>query len=104
MGTTNLEAADTKLPIIDGTNPPCVLRDFLLGFLRRLNFLCFLVFLVLRLPPVILIDGRTVELDIPNKSRPALTVAVVIELGLKKDNGHAVAPPLDLFLHNILSI
>ena len=128
MGTINLEAAATKLPIIDGTNPPRDLRDLWgLWDLRDLRDLWDLrdtslryaaliraahaafnarvarrailswtlrdaVFDLrvghrgalrdLRSPPDIVIAGRTIELDTPNKSRPALTEDKT-ELGLK---------------------
>jgi len=81
MGTINLEAAATKLPIIDGTNPPRDLRIFLVR-LVRLGFLALRDLLVLRLPPVVLIAGRTIEDAAPNKLIPA-PLDGVTAVGLK---------------------
>jgi hypothetical protein len=84
MGTINLEAAATKLPIIDGTNPPRDLRVFLVRLVRLvcLGFLALRNLLVLRLPPVVLIAGRTIEDAAPNKLIPA-PLDGVTAVGLK---------------------
>jgi hypothetical protein len=60
------------------------LRD-LLALRDLLPLRDLLALRVLRLPPVIVIAGRTVEFDVPNKSLPALTLAVAgaVELRLK---------------------